>query len=136
MEKDLDKKNITDTLSAQQQAPENTPLTTAAPAETSAAAETVNSTAKESTFRSYPRRWFALAALVLALCAWFALVIPTPSSGFWSLGISVLTVVCALIGMRMPRGAWRNTAIASFIAGLVLFVVLAAYIAVIYIVLG
>lgn len=70
-----------------------------------------------------------IVAFVLAAAAWIALA----WNGYVALGISFVALVASFIAIRRRRGAWRNLAITSLIASGVLFVIVTAFIIVIFV---
>lgn len=64
-----------------------------------------------------------LAAFVITVLAWVAI----PVHYVVSIGLCVLGLVLAVIGLRQPRGGSRNLALVTVVAGAVLLAVYAIF---------
>ena len=79
-------------------------------------------------------RWvWPIVSMLLALAAWAAVMW---IDGYLSMALGALGAVAGIIGSKRRFGAWRNLAITSVIASLVLVVVVASYLIVLKIGLG
>lgn len=75
----------------------------------------------------------ALAALILSIAAWAALLVPSLYSGYVALGVAVVSVLLGVFGLKSRRRCWRDTATTAIIIGGVLTVVIISFIVVIYV---
>lgn len=73
-----------------------------------------------------PRKspWLPIAAFFLAVGAWLALAY---STGYLAMAVAAAAIIVGAFGCRR-RCSWRNLAITSIIASMVLIVVVAAFI--------
>lgn len=75
----------------------------------------------------------ALAALILSIAAWAALLVPSLYSGYVALGVAAVSVLLAAFGLKSRRRCWRDTATTAIIIGGVLIVVIISFIVVIFV---
>lgn len=75
----------------------------------------------------------ALAALILSIAAWAALLVPSLYSGYVALGVAAVSVLLAAFGLKSRRRCWRDTATTAIIIGGVLMVVIISFIVVIFV---
>ena len=71
--------------------------------------------------------YFAIAALILAIVAWAVLLW---SNGYVACAVAAVAVVCGFLGAHAGHGALRNAAVTAIIAGVVLLVVVSAFLVV------
>jgi len=92
---------------------------------------TPETTASETTSRPAEAKrpvWLAATSIVLTVAAWIA----GTFSGVVAMIISASAIIVGAMALKSRRHAVRNTAITSIIASAVLFVVIAAFLIVIY----
>ena len=75
----------------------------------------------------------ALVALIVSLIAWAILLVPSLYSGYVALGVAVLAVVLAALGLKSKRRGRRDLSTTALIIGGVLTVVILSFIVVIYV---
>lgn len=91
-----------------------------------------NSAESEEVENARPARGgWSVAAFVVTVLAWVAL----PLNYGVALGGGAVALVLSIIALRQRRGAWRNLALVSIVASVVLLLVLAIFLAGIFLVL-
>ena len=72
--------------------------------------------------------WWSVASVVLTIVAWLALIFVRASGGYIAMGVAAVAAVLGFFGACPRNRHWRNLAITSVLASLVLLVVVGAFI--------